>query len=309
MKVLITANSFGKYSSKPKEMLENFGFEVVFNPYQRMMTEEEFKNEIKDADAVILSTELLNKSVIDAAEKLKVVSRYGVGLDNVDAAYCKEKDITVTVTKNANNNAVAEFAISLMFAALKGICISSTYAKRNTWRKVEGRDLAGKTVGIIGLGSIGREVAKKLKSFDVSLLAYDAYYDEAFMRQYDIKQETLENLIEHSDIITLHVPAIDERPLLSEAEFSLMKKDAVLINTARASLIDSNALIRNLEAGKLWAVGLDVHPNEPHFDERLFTFENVILTPHNAAISREAIDKTSMIAVENLINSFRANLG
>jgi len=304
VKVLITANSFGKYSSKPREMLENFGFEVVFNPYHRMMTEDEFINEIKEADAVILSTEFLNKAVIDSAEKLKVVSRYGVGLDNVDLAYCKEKGITVTITKNANSNAVAEFAISLMFASLKGICTSNAYAKQNTWKKIEGRDLTGKTVGLIGLGSIGREVAKKLSSFDVSLLAYDVYYDESFMSQYEIKKETLENLIKDSDIITLHVPAVDERPLISEKEFSLMKKDAVLINTARASLIDSEALIKNLEEGKLFAVGMDVHPNEPHFDERLFKFENVILTPHNAAISREAIDKTSMIAVENLIKSF-----
>lgn len=304
MKVLITANSFGKYSSKPKEMLERVGFEVVFNPYHRMMTEDEFKNEIKDADAIILSTERLNKSVIDSAEKLKVVSRYGVGLDNVDLAYCKEKDITVTITKNANNNAVAEFAISLMFASLKGICASNTYAKQNTWRKIEGRELTGKTVGIIGLGSIGREVAKKIKSFDVSVLAFDTYYDESFMSQYDIKRETLENLIEYSDIITLHIPAFDERPLISEKEFSLMKKDVILINTARASLIDNNALIKNLEEEKLFAVALDVHPNEPQFDERLLEFENVILTPHNAAISREAIYKTSMTAVENLIKSF-----
>lgn len=288
----------------PTEMLKEAGFEVVFNSYHRMMNEDEFKEELKDADAVILSTEVLNKTVIDAAKKLKVVSRYGVGLDNVDLEYCKEKGIKVTITKNANSNAVAEFAISLMFAALKGLCASSGYAKQNKWRKIEGRDLTGKTVGILGLGSIGKEVAKKLKSFDVSLLAYDVYYDDAFMSQYGIRKETLENVIKQSDIITLHVPAFDERPLLSDKEFSLMKQDVVLINTARASLIDNNALIANLEKGKLFAVGLDVHPDEPHFDERLLKFENVILTPHNAAISREAIDKTSLIAVENLIKSF-----
>ncbi|WP_110953934.1 phosphoglycerate dehydrogenase [Anaerosinus massiliensis] len=305
MQVLVTSNSFGKYSSKPKEMLEKAGFKIVFNPYHRMMTECEFKAAIKDADAVILSTEVLNQSVIDSAAKLKVVSRYGVGLDNVDLAYCKEKSIRVTTTKNANSNAVAEFAISLMFASLKGICISSAYSKENKWMKIEGRDLTGKTVGIIGLGSIGKEVAKKLKSFDVSLLAYDVYYDEPFMSQYNIKKETLENVLINADIITLHLPAFDERPLISYKEFSCMKKDAVLINTARASLIDQQALIKNLEEGNLFAVGLDVHPDEPNFDERLFKFENVILTPHNAAISREAIDKTSVVAVENLIESFQ----
>lgn len=305
MKVLITSNSFGKYSARPKEMLEEAGWEVVLNSYHRMMTEDEFKKEIQDADAVILSTEVLNKSVIDVAKKLKVVSRYGVGLDNVDVAYCREKGITVTTTQNANSNAVAEFAMALMFAALKGICVSNGYAKQSKWKKIEGRDLAGKTVGIIGLGSIGREVAKKLQSFDVTILAHDVYYDEAFVKEHGIRKATIESLVKHADIITLHAPAIDERPLLAASEFSLMKQEAVLINTARASLVDSEALIKTLEEGKLLAVALDVHPQEPQFDERLLKFENVILTPHNAAISREAIDKTSLVAVENLLKSFK----
>ncbi len=304
MKVLITSNSFGKYSSVPQNMLEKSGFEVIYNSYHRMMTEDEFKKEIKDVDAVILSTEVLNKSVIDYAQNLKVVSRYGVGLDNVDLAYCKEKGIKVSITKNANSTAVAEFAISLMFASLKGICISNSYAKQNKWKKVEGRNITGKTIGIIGLGSIGKEVAKKLKSFDVSLLAYDVYYDELFMKQYGIQKASLNDIVEKSDILTLHIPASDDRPLITEKEFSLMKHDVILINTARASLIDYDALIKSLSAGKLFAVGLDVHPNEPYFDERLFKFGNVILTPHNAAISREAIDRTSLIAVENLLKNF-----
>ena len=306
MKVLITSNSFGKYSSVPQNMLEKSGFEVIYNSYHRMMTEDEFKKEIKDVDAVILSTEVLNKSVIDYAQNLKVVSRYGVGLDNVDLAYCKKRGIKVSITKNANSTAVAEFAISLMFASLKGICISNNYAKQNKWKKVEGRNITGKTIGIIGLGSIGKEVAKKLKSFDVSLLAYDVYYDELFMKQYGIQKASLNDIVEKSDILTLHIPASDEHPLITEKEFSLMKHDAILINTARASLIDYDALIKNLAAGKLFAVGLDVHPNEPYFDERLFKFDNVILTPHNAAISREAIDRTSLIAVENLLKNFNS---
>lgn len=305
MKVLVTSNSFGKYSKEPQKALEEFGMEVVLNPYHRVMTEEELISQIKDADAVILSTEIVNRKVIDAAPKLKVISRYGVGTDNIDKEYCEEKGIKVTIAKNANSNAVAEFAITLMLSALRGVCASDDYAKQGLWKKIEGLDLSGKTVGIIGLGAIGREVAKKLSSFDVNLIAYDIYYDEAFIKDYNIKMMSFENVIKQSDIITLHVPSFGDKPLLSYKEFEQMKQDVVLINTARAALLDNDALIKYLDKKKIFAVGLDVHPDEPHFDERLLKYKNVILTPHNAAVSRGAIDKVSMMAVKNVIENLK----
>ncbi len=305
MKVLVTSNSFGKYSQEPKKILERYGLEVVLNPYHRMMTEEELIGQIKDADAVILSTEIMNKTVIDAAPKLKVISRYGVGTDNIDKDYCREKGIKVTIAKNANSNAVAEFAVTLMLAALKGVCTSNGYAKQGLWKKVEGMDLSGKTIGIIGLGTIGKKVAQKLSSFDVNLIAHDIYYDEAFVKNYNIKKMNFEDVIKQSDIITLHVPSLNTKPLLSYKEFGEMKQDVIIINTARATLLDNDALIEYLDKKKIFAVGLDVHPDEPHFDKRLFKYENVILTPHNAAVSRGAIDQVSMMAVKNIIESLK----
>ncbi|MEG0737239.1 MAG: NAD(P)-dependent oxidoreductase, partial [Longicatena sp.] len=160
MKILVTSNSFGKYRQEPLEKLKSAGYEVVFNHYHRMMEEDEFIKELKDVDAVILSTEVVSKKVIDASTKLKMISRYGVGLDNVDLEYCKEKGIKVTVTKGGNSNAVAEYAIALMFAAMRGVCISAQCAKQNVWKKITGMDITGKTIGIVGLGAIGKEVAK-----------------------------------------------------------------------------------------------------------------------------------------------------
>lgn len=303
MKVLITSNSFGKFSYKPKEYLVNAGFEIIENPYNRMMTENEVITYIKDVDAIILSTEQINQNVIDHAKKLKVISRYGVGTDNIDKEYCKQKGIIVTVTKNSNTNAVAEYTVALMLSAARGICFSNNYAKQNEWKKFTGLDLTNKVVGIVGLGSIGREVVKKISGFNVQIIAYDIFYDEEFITKYQIKKVTLNELLIKSDFISLHLPAVDNKPLIAQPQFEMMKNQVVLVNTARASLIDSEALVENLKIKKIFAVALDVHPNEPQFEHSLISFENVILTPHNAAVSKEAVDKMSMLAVQNILDN------
>lgn len=303
-KVLVTSNSFGKYDQEPIKKLEAAGFEVVRNPYGRMMEEDEFIEQMQGAETVILSTEKVSKKVIDACPDLKMISRYGVGLDNIDLDYCKEKGIPVTVTRGGNSNAVAEFAVTLILAASKGILASGMKAKEGKWKKFNGLDLTEKTVGIVGLGAIGREVAKKLQGFDVKILAYDVYYDEEFVNKYHIKKTSLEDLIKNSDVITLHAPAIGDKPLLGEKEFSEMKDRVVIVNAARASLIDTDALLKALDSGKVFAAGLDVHEHEPEYDERFFKYDNVILTPHNAAITREATDKTSMMAVDHILEYF-----
>lgn len=304
MKVLVTSNSFGKYSKEPVEKLQNAGFEVVLNPYHRMMNEDEFIEQLQDVDAVILSTEKLNKKVIDASPTLKMVSRYGVGLDNIDLEYCKEKGIPVTVTKGGNSNAVAEFAVTLMLAASKGIGSSSYYAKNGIWKKFNGLDLEGKTVGVVGLGAIGKTVVKRLQGFDVKVLAYDVYYDEEFVKEFNIQKATVDEIVRQSDVITLHAPATDDKPLIGKDEFEKMKKGVVLINTARAQLIDYDQLLKHLDDGTVFAAGLDVHKNEPEYDERFEEYDNVILTPHNAAITKEATDKTSMMAVNHVLEFF-----
>lgn len=305
MKVLVTSNSFGRYSQEPIKKLENAGFEVIRNKYNRMMDEEEFIKELNDVDAVILSTENVNKKVIDSSPKLKMISRYGVGLDNIDLEYCKEKGIPVTVTKGGNSNAVAEFAVTLILAASKGVGSSSYYSKNGIWKKFNGLDLEGKTLGVIGLGAIGKTVVKRLRGFDLNVLAYDVYYDEEFVQKYNIKKASIDEIVENADVITLHAPSIDDKPLIGKEEFGKMKKGMVLVNTARASLIDYNELMKSLDNKTVFAAGLDVHEHEPEYNEKLEEYDNVILTPHNAAITKEATDKASMMAVDHILEFFR----
>ena len=302
-KVLITSNSFGKYSNEAHELLLKEGYEVIYNKYKRQMSEKEFIEELNGCEAVILSTEELNKTVIDSSPMLKYVSRYGVGSDNIDLDYCELKGIKVSFALNANSEAVAEYAIALILASMKGICEVNQYARQNNWKKVTGLNLTDKTIGVVGLGSIGKLLVKKLIGFDLKVLAYDVFYDEEFVEKYDVEKVSFKELLERSDVITLHIPAMDSKPMISYEEFELMKDNVVIVNTARAALIDFDALKSNLMSGKVFSVGLDVHENEPNYDKELILYENVILTPHNAAISKEAIDKTSLIAVENLIKS------
>lgn len=303
-KILVTANSFGKFSDEPAKVLQDNGFEVIFNPYGRKLEEDEFIQAISDVDALILSTEQVNKKVIDSAQKLRIISRYGVGLDNIDLDYCKLKGIPVTVTGNANSNAVAEYAVTSMLAAMKGLCSSAGKAATGIWEKNTGLDLDGRCVGVIGLGSIGKRVVQKLSGFDVKFLGYDVVYDDQFCSEYNIEKVSLEELFKQSDVITFHIPSISDKPLLDEQAFKTLKDEVVIVNTARASLIDHEALYRNLKSKKVFAAALDVHEDEPKFNEKLMELDNVILTPHNAALSKEAIDKTSMLAVENVLKEF-----
>lgn len=304
MKVLVTSNSFGKYSQQPIQDLEAAGFEVILNPYHRMMNEQEFIEQLMPVDAVILSTEVITSAVLDACPNLKMISRYGVGLDNIDLKACEERGISVTVTAGANSNAVAEYAVTLMLAASKGLGYSVTSAKQGEWRKFNGMDLDGKTIGIVGLGAIGKHVVEHLAGFHPIILAYDVYYDEAFVAEHGVQKVSLDTLLEKSDVITLHMPAKAEGALIGEDEFARMKDHAILVNTARASLVDTAALLKALESGKLFAAALDVHEHEPKYDERLLAFDNVILTPHNGAITKEATDKTSSLAVHHLLQFF-----
>ena len=305
MKVLVTSKSFGKLSRKPIQRLQDAGFEVYGNEKGRLLNEEEMVEAIQGMDAVILGTEVFNRNVIDHADKLKIVSRYGVGLDKIDVEYLKEKGIALQIARNANTNSVADHTIGLMLSLCHNITRSDANIRSHVWKKPIAKDLYQSTVGILGLGAIGKAVARRLKGFDWHILAFDSYYDEAFIREYGIRKADINEIVSSSDFLTLHLPALAEfSPLLDAKAFSKMKKDAVIINTARAKLIDRQALYDALHNGQLYGYGSDVHYMEPGFDEELIACENTVLTPHIAASSEGAINRMSDIAVDHVLAYF-----
>lgn len=305
-KVLITPRSFGKHSDEAKRILIANGYEVVENPYGRILTEEEMKKEIADVDAVIIGIDPLNREVLSCAKNLKVISKYGVGTDNIDIEFCKGHNIPVTVTRNANSDSVADFTFALMLAIARRIVEIDKSCRALNWGKKTSIGIHGKTLGVIGTGAIGKDVIKRACGFDMKIIAYDVYPDDEFAQEYNATYVDFETLIKESDFITLHLPATRETVnLLSEKEFNMMKETAVLVNTARGELIDEDALYDALKNKRIWGAGLDVFKKEPPEKIELLELENIILGAHAAASSVDAVNKMSLMAVENILANFK----
>lgn len=302
MKILVTPRSFAKHDPKPMEMLQEKGFEIVKNPYPRPLTEEEISELIKDVDGVIIGVDPLNKSVLERAEKLKAISKYGVGVDNIDIEYAKQKGIKVSRTIGANFDAVADFAICLMLAVARKIVVIDRECRKSNWNKIMSLEIYGKTLGIIGTGHIGKGVAKRARGFDMNIIAYDVFHDEEFAKEYGVKYVPLEELYRKADIITLHVPLLEEtKNMIGKKEFNMMKKNAILINTARGGLIDEDALYEALKNNVIYGAGIDVFEQEPPKNQKLFELDNIVISSHSGASTYEAVDKMGIMAVENLI--------
>ena len=295
-KVLVTES----VHSVGTDLLKAAGHEVVFA--NRDM--DVIKREIVDADAVFVRIIELPGELLSTAKKLKIVSKHGVGFDNIDLEYCKKAGVIVTTTPNANSLSVAEHAFALMMTLAKNIIpVSKEYkeigfaAKNHT----PGVELTGKTLGLIGIGRIGSNFAKMCyHGFGMRVLAYDPYAKvtpEGITLVEDVNE-----VISQADVLSLHCALTDEtRKMINAERLALMKPSAILINCARGPMIDEDALIEALKTGKLAAAGLDVtdpEPVEPNSD--LFKLSNVIVTPHYAPTTLEAAIRVSKIGCENI---------
>lgn len=309
MKVLITSNSFGKFDPKPKAFMESLGWEVVGNRYHHIMNEEEMMGEVAGVDAIILGSDIVSKKVLDKADSLKIISRYGVGIDNIDLEECEKRGIKVTVTRNCNTEAVADYTVGLMLATIRHICNVDKNLKTGVWQKETGLDLCHKTVGVVGLGAIGRQVIKRLKGFDCKILGYDKFLDENYCKENDITVMEPEEIFKQADVITLHVPGNpDGTPMIGEKELASMNENTILINTARGSLVDEKALIEALKEHKIYGYGTDVPSGEADeieaIKKRFEGLDNVVLSPHTAAVTVEAVNKMTNTAVDHILEFF-----
>ncbi|MFA5355781.1 MAG: phosphoglycerate dehydrogenase [Candidatus Omnitrophota bacterium] len=251
------------------------------------------KEEIKNYDALIVrSATKVNKDIIAAAAKLKVIGRAGVGLDNVDLPAATQKGIIVMNTPGGNTISTAEHTMSMILSLSRNIPQANTSMKKGEWKrsKFMGIELYGKTLGIIGLGRIGTEVARRSLSFGMKVLAYDPFLSREVAESLGIEIAELKELLADSDYITVHTPLTEEtKHVISDKEFAMMKKGARLINCARGGIIDEAALLKALKDGKVAAAALDVFEKEPlQAESELLKFDNVILTPHLGASTEEA---------------------
>lgn len=308
-KVIITARSFGNADGAAYDCLREAGCRWVKLDEKDGPLREQLEREIADADALIAGLEPIDAALLAKAEKLKAVSRYGVGYENVDCAAAKKKGIQVTVTPGANGDSVADLAVALMLGAARNIPMMDASIRSGSQKRPQGLEMFGKTLGVIGAGRIGQGVARRCLGFSMDILAYDVYKDETFERETGAEYVDLETLLRQSDFITVHSPLTEAtKNLISAGQFALMKPTAVLVNTARGGVVDEAALYEALTSGQIRAAALDATLEEPPSHSPLRTCENCILTPHAGAATREASSRMSLMAAQNAVEALRGEL-
>lgn len=302
--VLITARVFGRYSREPFQILEKADCHIVPNPWPgKKLKEKEMLSLVGNVVGIICGEDEITEKVITAAPRLKVISKFGVGVDKIDVAAATRRKIAVCNTPGANSESVADMAFCLMLGAARRITVADRQVRQSLWEPVVGLELWKKTLGIIGLGKIGKAVARRAKGFDMRILAYDVYPDIDFIQKEGIELVTLKELLSRADFISLHLPATPEtKGLIGAEELALIKPGAILVNTARGDIIDEVALYTALKERKLAGAGLDVFAQEPPDPSSpLFELPQVIMAPHSGAHTVEAIDRMGTIAAQNLV--------
>ena len=243
MKILISTSSFGKEDKTPLKMLEEKGFQVVLNPYGRELKPEESIELLKDVKYLIAGTEKLNRGVLEIAKELKIISRCGAGMDNVDRDYAKERGITVKNTPLGPTHAVAELTLCLILDLLRQVTLSNNELKSNVWKKRMGNLLLNKKVGIIGLGNIGKRLVELLKPFGNKIYVVDPNPDREFIAKNGLELTDVETLFKTAEVISIHAPICTETHcLININSLSEINRDAILINTSRGQIVDEKGL-------------------------------------------------------------------
>ncbi len=295
-------------ASEGVEILKKEGFEVVD---LTEIPKDQLVNHVAELDAMIVrSATKVRKEMIDAARNLKVIGRAGVGLDNIDVEYAKSKGIKVINTPGATSISVAELTIGLLLAVMRKIAYADREMRKGAWpkKKCKGIEMYGKTLGIIGIGRIGREVAKRARAFGMKVIYYDVYRpDEATEKELGVEYRELDDLISEADVITLHVPLLPETKHMINAErIAKMKDGAIIINAARGGIVDEEALYEALKSGKLYGAALDVYENEPLKESKLFELDNIVLTPHIGAQAREGQTRAGIEVAQKIAEALKS---
>lgn len=290
-KVLITED----IDDEGKEYLEKYGYEIKMASDIR---EDILIREVRDCDAILVRMARITENVINYAPKLKVISKFGVGVDNIDIKAAAKRGIRITNSPQSNKNSVAEYTMGLIIALAKKLFIYDRELRKGNFdiRETLGLDLEGKVLGIVGIGSIGELVASKAsKGFGMKVIGFRRHIDSVKMEGIQLT-DNLEYVLENSDFVSLNVPFTNStRNIIGQREISLMKPGAFLINTARGEVVDRSALIDALLNKKIAGAAIDVFTGEvPSKDNPLFKLDNVIVTPHTAAHTEEAVKRMSL---------------
>lgn len=304
MKVLVTGAGFCKPVMKENlDYLASFADEVINFATPKPHTQEEIMEVWDGVDGIIAGLEPYTAEMLEKAPaSLKVISRYGVGFNSIDVAAAKKQGILVTNTPGANSMAVAELTMGLLLAVVRNIPSNSESTKNGKWERQMSIGLEGRTLGILGLGAIGRNVARAAKAFNMKVIAYDPYWPAQFADEYGIiREDSVEEVLKQSDMVSLHLPVMEETvDIINSSTISLMRDGAYLVNAARGELVDLDAVYAALVSGKLAGYGADAFKQEPPEQHPIMKLPNVVFTAHTGAFTEQAAVNMGRASIENL---------
>ncbi len=302
-KIAVISRTFSNTPELVEELKRHFT-DIRFNP-ERKLAGGELAAFIGDAEGALIALEQFDEDVLGGCPNLKIVSKYGVGLDNVDQEACKKNGVKVGWTGGTNRLSVAEMTLGFMLALSRNLFKRSIELKRGVWDKNGGADLSGRTVGIIGVGHVGKEVIRLLGPFNCKILVNDIIDQSEYYKAAGVTEAGKEEIFARADIVSLHVPLTpDTKHMINKNTLAAMRSDAYVINTARGPLVDYRALKEALRSNQVAGAAIDVYDDEPPTDKELLAFDSLICTPHIGGNSKESVLNMGMAAIEHLKQHF-----
>jgi D-3-phosphoglycerate dehydrogenase len=304
--VLVASRSFGKNCPEKMEEMKRAGCVFMPNSFEKAPSESELVAVVRDADVIISGTEPITAKVLSAASRLKVISKHGVGYDNIDVSAARARGVPIALAGPAMVDSVADLTMGLLLAAARKIPQGNANVRAGKWDRFVGPELREKIIGVVGFGQIGKAVARRAKGFGMQILAFDQVKDEVFASSWGVRYVELDELLKQADFISLHAPLTPEtRHLIDSARLARMKKSAMVINTARGDLVDETALYNALKDGTIAAAASDVFTKEPPGENPLLTLDNFIAMPHCGGQTPEALRRMGEITAENVLRVLR----
>lgn len=306
---MATPRSFFEEGREAVEWLTRAGVEVVPSPVDRPLQEDELVGLLGEVDGVVAGVDRIGRRALSAGRpRLRVVARNGIGVDTVDVAAATELGVVVTNAPSVNADSVADFTFALLLALVRKVPEADRAVREGRWPRLVGMELRDKCLGVVGFGRIGQRVAERARGFGMRTVAYDPAPDFATAERLGVRLATFREVLAEADILTLHLPLTPEtHHLLGEEELRCMKRGSFLVNTARGGVVDEAALARALEEGRIAGVACDVFEEEPPRTSPLLRAPNVLLSPHMASHTREAIARASRVAAENVLAVLRGS--
>ena len=302
MKIAITSKSFSKNEfliNKIKEEYPEAEIKLQLEPIG--LNQDELIEFLADCDKAIVGLEEINEEVLSSCPKLKRVSKFGVGLNNIDKSACEKHNVTIGWTGGVNKLSVAEMALGFMIGMARNLYQSSFYLNEGEWRKNGGYQLSEKTIGIIGVGHIGKEVIRLLKPFDCNILVNDIIDQAEYYESVKVTKTSKEEIYKKCDIITIHTPLTDEtKDLFNKTTFALCEKNPYIINTARGGIINEGDVVGAIEANLISGAAIDAYISEPLDIEKIYSNKKIICTPHIGGNAKEAVIAMGLSSIRNL---------